>query len=103
MNRINATRADFEMANVIEAGIELEQVHGAASAWAMMAAHGVPPATILRVLAEPQQRRGGPGAITYVISLRERRESAEEAARIEAEILLDRVLRMPAKPRPQHD
>jgi hypothetical protein len=103
MNRINSTRADFEMANIIEAGIELEQVHGAASAWAMMAAHGVPPATILRVLAEPQHRRGGASAISYVVSLRKRRENAEEAARLEAAILLDRVLRTPAKRRPQHE
>jgi hypothetical protein len=102
MNRINSTRADFEMASIIETGIELEQVQGAAGAWAMMASHGVPPATILRVLANPQYRRGGPNAISYVISLRKRRESAEEAARNETAILLDRVQRMPAKPR-SHD
>ncbi|SFU91022.1 hypothetical protein [Pseudoduganella namucuonensis] len=51
------SRLDTHTVQVIRRGIEIDNKHGCAIAWAHMAAHGVPPETILRVLTKPQARR----------------------------------------------
>lgn len=48
---------DTHTVQVIRRGIEIDTKHGCTIAWAHMAAHGVPPETILRVLTKPQARR----------------------------------------------
>lgn len=60
-------RNNAALAAVVDQGIRFDAERGAALAWAYLAQHGVPPETILRVLAAPGNgqppRRPGPGSI----------------------------------------
>jgi len=51
------TRTDVEMARLVNRGIEIDLLKGAATAWAYMKYGRVPQQVILRVLAEPTLRR----------------------------------------------
>ncbi|GGY15510.1 hypothetical protein GJV26_27290 [Massilia dura] len=46
-------RSDPALAAVVDEAIRFDAERGAALAWAYLARHGVPPETILRVLAAP--------------------------------------------------
>ena len=46
-------RCDAALAAVVDQAIRFDAERGAALAWAYLAQHGVPPETILRVLAAP--------------------------------------------------
>lgn len=50
-------RTNHVLATVIEEGIQIDAVKGAANAWAYLAAHAVDPDTILRVLSSTETRR----------------------------------------------
>lgn len=45
------------MSRIIEQGVVIDSRRGAASAWAFLSYHAVPPATIVRVLSGPHTRR----------------------------------------------
>ncbi len=51
-------RTNHVLARVIEEGIQIDSVRGAANAWAYLLAHSVDTGTILRVLSSAAARRG---------------------------------------------
>ncbi|CAN7345229.1 hypothetical protein LJR289_001911 [Pseudoduganella sp. LjRoot289] len=51
------TRTNHVLARVIDEGIQIDAVKGAANAWAYLMAHSVDPQTILRVLSNAAARR----------------------------------------------
>lgn len=50
-------RTDMSLAQVVENGLVVDEVHGSAAAWTYLADHGVPTPVILRVLVSPARRR----------------------------------------------
>jgi hypothetical protein len=54
-------RTNHVLARVIEEGIQIDGVKGAANAWAYLMAHSVAPPTILRVLSNAATRRQSAG------------------------------------------
>jgi hypothetical protein len=51
------TAEELRVARVIEQGIAIDAVDGAAHAWVYMTAHNIPAATIMRVLSEAGKRK----------------------------------------------
>jgi hypothetical protein len=56
-------RINPELSEVIEEGVRLDALEGAAVAWAYLLAHSVDTATILRVLSDANARRAAVGAV----------------------------------------
>lgn len=50
-------RTNHVLARVIDEGIQIDAVKGAAIAWAYLTAHSIDPTTILRVLSSAASRR----------------------------------------------
>lgn len=53
----NNSRTNHALARIIEEGIRIDAVKGAANAWAYLQGHAVDPQTILRVLSGASSRR----------------------------------------------
>jgi hypothetical protein len=63
------TRSNETMARVVEQGVIIDSLKGAANAWVFMAATRVPKPVMLRVLAEPGRRRPGDVAAVAMVSV----------------------------------
>lgn len=50
-------RTNLDMAQTVENGLVVDEVHGSASAWKYLAEHGVPTQVILRILVSQARRR----------------------------------------------
>ena len=53
----NNSRTNHVLERIIDEGIQIDAVKGAANAWAYLLAHSIEPTTILRVLSSASQRR----------------------------------------------
>lgn len=53
-------RNDNQMADAVRRGLEIDAACGSVAAWTHMAANGVAPATIARVLTSASRRLGDP-------------------------------------------
>jgi len=57
------TAEELRVARVIEEGIAIDALDGAAHAWVYMTAHNIPAATIVRVLTEAGRLKAGIGVL----------------------------------------
>lgn len=51
------TAESLRVARIIEEGLAIDALDGAAHAWVFLTAHGIPAATIRRLLADAQRQR----------------------------------------------